>query len=76
MKLSSSHFNYKFNLTNIRYVFMSEETYTIFDKIISKQIPSKIVLEDDYVLAFRDINPQAPTHILVIPKNKDGLSMH
>ena len=55
---------------------MSEETYTIFDKIVSKQIPSKIILEDDYVHAFRDINPQAPSHILVIPKNKDGLSMH
>ena len=51
---------------------MSDET--IFDKIINKQIPSKIVLEDDHVLCFRDINPQAPTHILVIPKNKDGLN--
>ncbi|XP_030966025.1 14 kDa zinc-binding protein [Quercus lobata] len=47
---------------------------TIFDKIISKEIPSKVVFEDDEVLAFRDISPQAPTHILIIPKVKDGLS--
>ncbi|KAL4598980.1 hypothetical protein ACB098_11G067400 [Castanea mollissima] len=47
---------------------------TIFDKIISKEIPSKVVYEDDEVLAFRDISPQAPTHILIIPKVKDGLS--
>ena len=41
---------------------------TIFDKIISKEIPSDIVYEDSEVLAFRDIAPQAPTHILIIPK--------
>ena len=41
---------------------------TIFQKIIDHQIPADIVFEDDQVLAFRDINPQAPTHILVIPK--------
>ena len=41
---------------------------TIFSKIIAKQIPAKIVFEDDRVLAFRDINPQAPVHILVLPK--------
>ncbi len=40
----------------------------IFSKIIAKQIPAKIVFEDDRVLAFRDINPQAPVHILVLPK--------
>ncbi|XP_026438015.1 protein pkiA-like [Papaver somniferum] len=45
-----------------------------FDKIINKEIPSKVVYEDDKVLAFRDINPAAPTHILVIPKVKDGLT--
>lgn len=50
---------------------MSQET--IFDKIIRKQIPANIVYEDNAVLAFRDIAPQAPVHILVIPKNKDGL---
>jgi histidine triad (HIT) family protein len=43
---------------------------TIFDKIIAKQIPAKIVYEDERVLAFHDINPQAPVHVLVIPKHK------
>ncbi|GAB4851832.1 Histidine triad nucleotide-binding protein 1 [Ancistrocladus abbreviatus] len=47
---------------------------TIFDKIINKEIPANVVYEDDKVLAFRDISPQAPTHILIIPKVKDGLS--
>ncbi|MGK7878332.1 MAG: histidine triad nucleotide-binding protein [Xenococcaceae cyanobacterium] len=41
---------------------------TIFGKIIRREIPAKIVYEDDLVLAFKDINPQAPTHILVVPK--------
>lgn len=45
-----------------------------FDKIISKEIPSSIVYEDEKVLAFRDINPQAPVHVLVIPKLRDGLT--
>jgi histidine triad (HIT) family protein len=43
---------------------------TIFSKIIRKEIPADIVYEDDAVLAFRDIAPQAPTHILVIPKEE------
>ncbi|CAL0321628.1 unnamed protein product [Lupinus luteus] len=47
---------------------------TIFDKIINKEIPSTVVYEDDKVFAFRDITPQAPTHILIIPKVKDGLT--
>lgn len=41
---------------------------TIFGKIIRKEIPADIVYEDDLVLAFKDIVPQAPVHILVIPK--------
>ena len=41
---------------------------TIFQKIIDKQIPADIVYEDDRCLAFRDINSQSPTHVLVIPK--------
>ena len=41
---------------------------TIFGKIIRKEIPANIVYEDDLCLAFTDINPQASTHILVIPK--------
>ncbi|MBM3278857.1 MAG: histidine triad nucleotide-binding protein [Candidatus Handelsmanbacteria bacterium] len=47
---------------------------TIFSKIIRREIPADIVFEDEQCLAFRDINPQAPTHILVIPKeNLEGL---
>ena len=41
---------------------------TIFSKIIRREVPADIVYEDDLALAFRDINAQAPTHILVIPK--------
>ena len=41
---------------------------TVFSKIIRKEIPADIVYEDDLTLAFRDITPQAPVHILVIPK--------
>ena len=43
---------------------------TIFDKIISREIPSDNVYEDDNYLAFRDINPQAPIHVLIIPKKR------
>ena len=43
---------------------------TIFKKIIDKEIPADIVHEDEICLAFRDVNPQAPTHILVIPKKE------
>jgi histidine triad (HIT) family protein len=41
---------------------------TLFEKIIAREIPANIVFEDDQVIAFRDINPQAPTHVLIIPK--------
>lgn len=41
---------------------------TLFEKIIAREIPAQIVYEDDRVLAFRDINPQAPTHALIVPK--------
>jgi len=41
---------------------------TIFTKIINREIPADIVYEDDLCLAFRDINPRAPVHLLVIPK--------
>lgn len=43
---------------------------TIFKKIIDKEIPANIVYEDDLCLAFHDINPQAPVHLLVIPKQE------
>lgn len=45
---------------------MSEKT--IFQKIIDREIPAEVVYEDDRALAFRDIHPAAPTHILIIPK--------
>ncbi|ELS33460.1 MULTISPECIES: histidine triad nucleotide-binding protein [Pseudanabaena] len=41
---------------------------TIFSKIIKREIPATILYEDDLALAFRDVNPQAPVHFLVIPK--------
>jgi histidine triad (HIT) family protein len=47
---------------------------TIFDKIVRQEIPCNKVYEDDLVLAFNDINPQAPTHILLIPKDRKGMS--
>jgi len=43
---------------------------TIFKKIIDREIPADIVHEDDLCLAFRDINPQSPTHVLLIPKQE------
>ena len=43
---------------------------TIFRKIIDREIPADVVYEDDLCLAFRDVNPQAPTHVLVIPKRE------
>ena len=41
---------------------------TLFEKIAAREIPAAIVFEDEAVLAFRDINPQAPTHLVIIPK--------
>jgi histidine triad (HIT) family protein len=43
---------------------------TIFSKIIAKEIPADIVYQDEFVTAFKDINPQAPVHVLIIP-NKE-----
>lgn len=55
---------------------MSEKT--LFQKIIDREIPADIVYEDEWCVAFRDISPQAPTHLLVVPRkpivNVDGLS--
>ena len=42
---------------------------TIFHKIIRREIPADIVLEDDHLIAFRDISPQAPVHVLFVPKS-------
>jgi histidine triad (HIT) family protein len=43
---------------------------TLFSKIIAREIPADIVYEDEHCLAFRDINPQAPTHVLLVPKQE------
>ncbi|MCA9364781.1 MAG: histidine triad nucleotide-binding protein [Candidatus Moranbacteria bacterium] len=48
---------------------MSEER-TVFDRIIAKEIPADIVFEDSDILAFKDIHPLAPVHVLVIPKRR------
>ncbi|MEE8496080.1 MAG: histidine triad nucleotide-binding protein [Xanthomonadales bacterium] len=45
-------------------------TDELFLKIINREIPAEIVYETDEVLAFRDINPQAPVHVLIIPKER------
>lgn len=55
-------------LKDKRLAFMSFMSRTLFEKIIAREIPADVVYEDDRVLAFRDIQPQAPVHILVIPK--------
>ena len=47
---------------------------TLFDKIITGEIPATIVKEDDKILAFKDINPIAPAHVLVIPKDRACLT--
>jgi len=41
---------------------------TLFEKLIAREIPASIVFEDDLVIAFRDVKPQAPTHVLIVPK--------
>jgi histidine triad (HIT) family protein len=43
---------------------------SIFEKIIKREIPADIVFEDDNIIAFRDISPQAPLHVLFVPKRK------
>lgn len=50
------------------------EPSTIFEKIMAGEIPATVVKEDDKILAFKDINPAAPAHVLVIPKDRDGLT--
>lgn len=43
---------------------------SLFEKIIAREIPAEIVYEDDFCLCFRDIAPQAPTHLLLVPKKR------
>ncbi|MDR2603608.1 MAG: histidine triad nucleotide-binding protein [Puniceicoccales bacterium] len=49
---------------------VSVEEKTIFEKIISGEIPADVVFENDVAVVIRDINPQAPVHVLIIPKRK------
>ena len=52
-------------------VYYANETLglmTIFEKIIARQIPAKIIWEDDDAIAFHDVDPQAPVHVLIVPK--------
>uniref|UniRef100_A0A0A0LC24 HIT domain-containing protein n=2 Tax=Cucumis sativus TaxID=3659 RepID=A0A0A0LC24_CUCSA len=80
LSVLSSHFSHSLSISmasseqEAALAAVPSDSPTIFDKIINKEIPSTVVFEDDKVLAFRDIAPQAPTHILIIPKVKDGLS--
>jgi histidine triad (HIT) family protein len=55
---------------------MSEAEPSIFTRIIDREIPADIVFEDDQVIAFRDINPQAPVHLLVVPKTPNYANVH
>ena len=41
---------------------------TVFEKIVARQIPARIIYEDDLVLAFHDVDPKAPVHVLIVPK--------
>jgi histidine triad (HIT) family protein len=41
---------------------------TIFEKIVARQIPANVIWEDDEAIAFHDVNPQAPVHVLIVPK--------
>ncbi len=62
---------YKGHTGFIRRVYMKYDNENIFAKIIRGEIPSDIVYEDENVMAFRDISPQAPVHILIIPKTAE-----
>ena len=55
---------------------MSSSEPSIFTRIINREIPADIVFEDDRVIAFRDISPQAPVHLLVVPKTPDYENVH
>ena len=55
-------------------ILSDDEAPTIFDKILDGEIPADVVYEDDLCLAFGDVAPQAPVHLLLIPKRRDGLT--
>jgi len=58
------------NAKNFVAIRKNSSDSTIFDKIIDRSIPADIVHEDDLSLSFRDVNPQAPVHVLTIPKKR------
>ena len=77
--LKTKHILFGINAKNKKHLFLelsakSEQLNklidqkTLFEKIIAREIPAEILYEDDMVLAFRDIQPQAPEHVLIIPK--------
>jgi len=47
---------------------------TVFDRIVRKELPATLIYEDDLTIAFKDANPIAPVHFLVVPKDKKGLT--
>lgn len=55
---------------------MTSREPSIFTRIIDREIPADIVYEDDRVIVIRDINPQAPLHLLVVPKTPDYANVH
>ena len=55
---------------------MSAAEPSIFTRIINREIPADVVFDDDRVIAIRDINPQAPVHLLVVPKTADYSNVH
>jgi len=57
-------------------VSMSAGEPSIFTRIINREIPADIVFDDDRVIAFKDINPQAPVHLLVVPKTPNYENVH
>lgn len=67
-------FDYINTFIYINKTMTDQAEVTIFDRIINKEIPATVIYEDDKCLAFRDINPVAPVHFLLIPKNRDGLT--
>lgn len=69
LRYLQSHFCFS-EVKNAQNASPEAQPTTIFDMIMSKKIPATIVYEDDQALAFRDIQPQAPTHILIIPKRR------
>ena len=70
-KFMSRRFSEVLNSQNPKIPRDNEET--IFDKIVKGEIPCRKVYEDDLVLAFHDISPKAPVHIILIPKSRNGL---